>query len=116
MEMRAAFFDELANTLERWTDSATKALTQDDARLGWTNAADDFLAVRNALRNQGVNAQGVRSVVYNTLRAYTHGVLLIIDGATQLAEHGQISIVDEEGNSLGEALHDYFTMYLAERK
>lgn len=116
MDVRDLFFDELANTLERWSDTATKALMLDDARLGWTDAPDNFVAVRAALRSQGIDPQVIRSVVYNILRTYTQGVLLIVDGATQLAEYCQIDIVDNDGNTLGEGLHDYFTMYLADRK
>ena len=51
-------------------------------------------------------------VLNETLRGFADSFLLILDGATQMAEHTRIHLIDGEGKSLGEALNEGFAEYL----
>ena len=46
MNVRALFFEELAENLDYWAQASTNALLKDDAALGWTEAPEEFRAMR----------------------------------------------------------------------
>ena len=45
------------------------------------------------------------SIVENEMRGLYHGLFVIFDGGTALADAGLISIVDEDGNAFDRCLH-----------
>ena len=48
----------------------------------------------------------VDEIVWNEIKGIIHGVLCEFDGATSLADHGLISIVDENGQKFDRYLHE----------
>ncbi|TVL01303.1 hypothetical protein AYI82_21910 [Shewanella algae] len=45
-------------------------------------------------------------IVWEELKGVMHGLLCEFDGATSLADHGLVSIVDENGDSFDRYLHE----------
>ena len=52
------------------------------------------------------NRSLVDKIVWEEIKGIIHGVLCEFDGATSLADHGLISIVDEDGNEFDRFLHE----------
>lgn len=48
----------------------------------------------------------VDEVVWKEIKGVIHGVLCELDGATSLANHGLVSVIDEEGNTFDRHLHE----------
>jgi hypothetical protein len=115
MNTRDLFFEDLAAQIDRWADAATKGLTQADYDAGWAEAPDDFRKMREVLSQANVSPQVIRSVMRSTLRGGAHSFLLILDRATKLAEDALVFLVDEDGEIVEEALHEYFAEYLMHR-
>lgn len=69
---------------------------------------DTFVATTKRLvkRLEGASAEEVPGEVEDELRGLMHGLLVIFDGGTALAERGLISIVDEKGWSFDRFLHE----------
>jgi hypothetical protein len=47
------------------------------------------------------------SIVEDELRGLYHGILVIFDGGSGLADEGLVSIVDEDGNPFDRCLHEF---------
>ena len=115
MNTRDLFFEDLAVRIDNWADAATKGLTQNDYDAGWVEAPDDFRKMREALCQANVSPQVIRSVMKSTLRGGAHSFPPILDRATQLANDALVFLVDEDGELIEEALHEYFAEYLMHR-
>ncbi len=115
MNTRDLLFEDLARRIDNWADAATKALTQNDYDAGWAEASDDFRKMREALRQANISPQVIRSVMRCTLRGGAHSFLMTLGRATHLAEHALVFLVDEDGEIVEEALHEYFAEYLMHR-
>ncbi len=115
MNTRDLFFEDLASQIDYWADVATKGLTQDNYDAKWAEAPDDFRKMRDALRQINISPEVIRSVMRSTLRGGAHSFLLILDRATQLADDALVFLVDEDGELIEEALHEYFAGYLMQR-
>ena len=107
-------FEDIAIALESWTKSASEALTNGDADLIWTDNEGSFRNLQEILSRNGADKSDVEQVFSECLRGIAVSFLTILDGGTALAEKGRIYLVDEEGNRLGEGLHDEFVSYLIE--
>ena|SRR5579862_5255968 len=109
--LRAAFFEDLARLIDRWTAAGVEAVRDPDSRLIWTSDAPAFRRVAQAINETG------RSVDFETvLRVLLTGLLdsslAVIDGADKSAELGRVKLVTSDGESLGEGLHELFMGHL----
>jgi hypothetical protein len=86
-------------------------LRADDVDPAWWEDPEAARRLGAALRDAGV-ADDFERVVRETLRSCIHSVLATIDGATALAERFRLDLVDEEGMSLGDELHEGFIAHL----
>lgn len=51
------------------------------------------------------------SAVADELEGLCHGILVTFDGGSALADHGLVSIVDENGNAFDRNLHEQLPHY-----
>ena len=107
-------FEDIANALESWIKSVTEALIKEDADLIWTDNESSFKNLQEILSKGGADRSDVEQVFSECLSGLAVSFLTMLDGGTALAEKGRIYLVDEEGNRLGEGLHDEFLGYLIE--
>ena len=111
MGTREAFLEDLASKVDSWTGIAVQATTDASADLEWTENAEAFRRVQEALAAAQVPEEDVHRVFSKCLRGLAMSTLSIIDGATKLADEVRIRIVDENDEALGEALRDDFALH-----
>ena len=73
--------------------------------------ADNFVATQRRIARRlsqlpGTDAAARDAVLRDELRGLYHGVLVIFDGGTALADQGLIRIVDEDGLAFDRLLHE----------
>jgi hypothetical protein len=70
--------------------------------------SDTFRATQARIlrRFAGAAPTEVAAILEDELRGLYHGLFVIFDGGTALAEEGMISIVDEEGVEFDHYLHE----------
>jgi hypothetical protein len=114
MTDRNDLFEDMAIALESWIKSSSESITDENADLIWTDSEDSFKSLQEVLLGNGVDKADVEQVFSECLRGLAVSFLTILDGGTALAEKGRVYLVDENGNRLGEGLHDEFVSYLLE--
>jgi len=114
MSTRKLFFEDLADSLDVWTRTTCDDLFNEDADLLWTHSPEEFRILRACIRQHGLSREIMEVILSELFRGLSDSFLLILDGATKLAEHTRIHVVDGEGESLGEALNEGFMEYLFE--
>lgn len=114
MSARDAFFEDLATALDSWVGAAVASTTDPEVDLLWTEKPESFKALQAAFAKSGVSKDDVREVFLECLNGLANSTLTIIDGGTALAEQTRIRLVDENGGSLGEGLHEEFAQHLLE--
>lgn len=112
MATKEDFFEDLAAALDSWVASALSALTQPDGDLEWVDSKLSFARLREVLLANSIDETDLSPVFSECLRGFANSFLTILDGGTQLAEHGRVYVVDEDNNRLGEGLHEEFISYL----
>ena len=116
MSTKTAFYEDLAEQVEYWSQAITQALTTADSDLSWTEQQSAFVAVRDALVRQAVEPELVRNVINECLVGMAHSFLVTIDGGTSLSDEGRrLHLVDENGEEVDASLHDGFVGHLTER-
>ncbi|WP_041942854.1 hypothetical protein [Variovorax paradoxus] len=105
-------FEDIAVSMEFWTKSASKALTDRHANLGWVEEEEPYKKIQEALMDSGVNELDVAKVFSELFRGFAVSFLTALDGGTALAEKGRIYVVDENDVRLGEGLHQDFVGHL----
>lgn len=108
------FFEDIAVSMESWVKAAGDALTKPETDLVWVEEQEPYRNLQRALAAAGVNGDDLKKVFAECLRGFAVSILTSIDGGTALAEKGRVHLVDEDGNNLGESLHDGFVGYLLE--
>jgi hypothetical protein len=108
-----AFLEDLARSLDHWTESAVSALTDPASDLAWTEAPESFRRLQDSLKEPR-NVADLRAAVADLLRGQIHSVLVSIDGGTALAEDFSLSLQDQHGTELGPGLHEKFVSHLFE--
>jgi hypothetical protein len=58
------------------------------------------------MRRIGENPSDTAAIIKDELRGLYHGLLVIFDGGTALADEGLIQIVDDEGIEFDRYLHE----------
>lgn len=78
--------------------------------------ASNFLATKKNLENRlaEASAEDVPRILDDELRGLYHGLFVILDGGTVLAEKGLIRIHDEEGKEFDRFLHEICFRYWKE--
>ena len=61
---------------------------------------------RTVTRIKETTSNEVATIVEDELRGLYHGLLVIFDGGTVLADEGLVSIVDEDGMAFDRHLHE----------
>lgn len=112
MIKRDDLFEDLAKILEYWTDTAASTLVHEGDDLIWVNEPSAFRQVQAALTKSSIPRECVEQVFSEVIRGVLHSVLTSIDGGTALAEKGLMKLVNEGGESLGECLHEDFSLHL----
>jgi hypothetical protein len=115
MSRKIDFLDNVASSLESWTESATNSLTNPNENLIWIDNDEPFKRIQKILLSNGIPREVIHDIFYECLKGYTHSLLCILDGATELSDKGRIYLVDEEGNKLGDGLHEQFIDYLFDK-
>lgn len=114
MAKKVDLFEDIATAMESWTAAASDALTNEDSDLTWVESSEPYQQIRQALVAGGVSSETVAKVLSECLRGFGASVFVALDGGTRLAETGRLYLVDDNGNRLGEGLHDDFVGYLLE--
>jgi len=115
MTTKNNLFEDMSIALRLWTEGAMESITDKNADLMWTDNEASFRKLQKALAQQGVSKEDVKQVFFECLSGYAVSFLVMLDGGTSLAESGRIFLVDEDGNHLGEGLHEEFLGYLLEK-
>jgi hypothetical protein len=68
--------------------------------------AETFHATRKRLLRRLAGGEAPAEVVDDELRGLYHGLFVIFDGGTSLAEQGLIEIIDEDGQVFDQNLHE----------
>ena len=114
MATKKDLFEDMATTLDSWSAASTSALANPDADLTWADQENAFIRLRTVLLEAGVCETEIANVLSECFRGIAVSFLAILDGGTKLAEDGRVYVVDQDGNRLGEGLHDEFVSYLIE--
>ena len=109
---KQAMFEDIAEAVDSWSSASASALARIDADTTWIDDQDSLTSLRTALLEAEVLESDVEKIMSECLRGLAVSFLTIFDGGTKLAECGRIYVVDENGDRLGEGLHDDFVSYL----
>ncbi|MDP2229085.1 MAG: hypothetical protein Q8J78_16595 [Moraxellaceae bacterium] len=109
---KCEFFEDIAESMEYWGEAVSDALEKSDADLSWVEEKEPYQRIQHALSNSGVSGDDLKQVLSECLRGFAVSILTSIDGGTTLAEKGRIYLVDADGKSLGDGLHDAFVRHL----
>jgi len=112
MKVRDKFFEDMATLMDYWTQKASESLTDESADLVWTDNPESFRNAQRAGQKGALARKDVEIALAECFRGLAVSFLTIIDGGTKLAEEARIQLIDEEGSSLGEGLHDAFVEHL----
>jgi hypothetical protein len=102
--LREEFLKEVARIIRQCEGYARDAVRPEAELIAYENP-DAIRRLAGILRE----ADAIDAFVYavrESLETYAHSLLVAIDGGTALAEKGLIDLVDEEGNSRGDGLHE----------
>jgi hypothetical protein len=115
MTSESDFFEDLALSMETWTATASKALTDQTADLMWVEKEEPYRKMWAALIQGGVSEHTVAEVMSECFRGFAVSFLTALDGGTALSEKGRLYLVNEMGSRLGsDDLHDGFVGHLFE--
>ncbi|MCO5356069.1 hypothetical protein [Acidovorax kalamii] len=112
MATKEQLFDDVSVALDGWVSGMTDSLTNTEAPLEWVDDVRPYRVISEALTAANVDPQAVRAVLREGLRGFAHTIFVALDGGTHLAEHGRLYVVDADGKSIGEGLHESFVDHL----
>ena len=111
---KAEFFEDLSVEMDWWVNTMSGSLVNPLADLTWVSNEDVFRAIQRALAGTDVKPDYVETALRECLHGFANSILTAIDGGTALAEKGRVYLLDEDGNCLGEGLHEDFGLHLME--
>lgn len=106
------FFEDIAVQMDSWVEGVSNAMTKSDSDLVWVEDKAPYQRIQNLIASSEVGECDVKMVLAECFRGIIVSVLTALDGGTALAEKGRVYLVDEDGNRLGEGLHDDFVGHL----
>lgn len=105
-------FKEIVQIIDIYANLAESAVRNPNEPHQWSMYQQELKDVATILNANQKNGE-FRCVVEDVLIGFVHDFLVALDGATSLSDRVKISLVDEEGNSLGAGLHEWFFEYLS---
>ncbi|HLF41932.1 MAG TPA: hypothetical protein VJA46_00235 [Acidimicrobiia bacterium] len=105
VELLRAFFEDLAVIRDRSASSAREALSGDGPV--WAEHPDAFDRLR-ALVRLPKDIEGFATAVEEFVHVALHSALVVVHGGTASAEVGRVRLVGEDGEPLGEGLHELY--------
>lgn len=112
MATKYDFYEDAAVALEHWADIASKAVTNKEANLEWVDAREPYEIIQDVVIKSGLDTAVFRNIFHECLRGFAVSILTVVDGGTALSEKGRVYLVNEDGLSLSDSLHDDFISYL----
>lgn len=109
---KSDLFEDIAVSMDSWVVAASEALIKPEPDLVWVEEPELYQRLQRTLATAGVDANDLRKVFAECLRGFAVSILTSVDGGTALAEKGRVYLVDEDGDRLGEGLHDDFVSHL----
>lgn len=108
-ELRTAFFEDLAQARERAREMAREAMAGDPPL--WADRPEVYERLRACLTTYD-DVAAFADAVQECVQVAIHSALVAIDGGSASAEVGVLQLVDEEGRSLGDGLHELWIEHL----
>jgi hypothetical protein len=119
-DTRVLYLEDVADSVENWRRSACdlvfapnpvreKLLLEDDERRGLER-------IRSALQVGGISTEEWSRFVSSLLDGLAHSMMVGLDGGTRLAEVATVQLVDGQGHSLGDGLHEELLGYINSRR
>ena len=108
-ELRTAFFEDLAQARDRANEMAREAVAGEPPI--WADRPEVYERLRACLTSDD-DVAAFADAVRECVQVAIHSVLVAIDGGSASAEVGVVQLVDEEGRSLGEGLHELWVDHL----
>jgi hypothetical protein len=112
MATKTDLFEDIAIALDSWTSTLADATTNSAADLRWTEDPEPYRLLQVVLTSSGADRDTIRRVFAEGLRGFAVSLLTILDGGTSLAEMGRLYVVDEDGQKIGEGLHEELVSHL----
>lgn len=109
---KSDLFEDIAESMDSWVVAATEALTIPGNDLVWVEDQEPYQRLQHVLANATGSGDDLKKVFAECLRGFAVSVLTTIDGGSASGEKGRVHLVDEDGSSLGEGLHEYFVDHL----
>lgn len=109
--LRRAFLEDLAAARDWATKSARDSLRGEFPV--WSEHPAAFELLRSKLTSHE-DADAFAAAVQDFVHIALHSVLVAVDGGSASAEVGRVRLVDVEGRSLGDGLHELFVEHLFE--
>lgn len=106
------FFEDISTALEDWTRAAAESITNPNADLQWTESAEPYRSMQQAISSSGLDPSIIHQVFAECFRGFAVSMFTVIDGGTSSTEKGRLYLVDSNQTPLGEELHQDFVGYL----
>jgi hypothetical protein len=100
--------------LDYWAEKLTQALLGEDADTVWSEHPLLLEQVRRATAKCDIPRQPLRTVIEEVLVGLFVSALTAVDGGTKASDHGRLFLVDQDGKTVSDSLHDDFVLYLVE--
>jgi hypothetical protein len=109
-QLLRAFFEDLAKSEERAADGAREVLSSANIP-AWVDSEAAVRVLREALSTPD-QIQALATFVQEMVHVSLHSALVSIDSGSASAAVGQLDLVDAQGTSLGDALHERYVDFL----
>ena len=113
--MKDLLFRDMHTYIEYWSKVATSSLLDADHDFDWVRNPDAFIRVAADIASNKVNRDDLEFVFSECFGAVATSFLTILDGATAMSDNGRLYLVDENGDCIGDGLHDEFASFLLDR-
>lgn len=111
MDAQTSFFDELARIARLWEEEAAKAVENETALAKFLQIDVNTSQLPNVVG--AVEPDAIKTIAGTSIKMAICTVLAAIDGITEMADRGpMLTLVDGDGNSIGDDLHYRFMGYL----
>ena len=107
--LRRAVLEDLAVIRDQARNSALDTFS--GGAPAWPEHREAFERIR-ALLDSDDDVDALATVIQEFVHVALHSVLVTIDGGTASAEVGRVDLVDPEGETLGDGLHELFVDHL----
>ena len=108
-KLRWAFLEDLAVVRDQARTSALESFTGELPM--WPESTEAFERLRTKLDSPD-DVEALAAVVEEFVHVALHSVLVAVDGGSASAEVGRVTLVDGDGESLGEGLHELYVGHL----